>query len=234
MQRRVGAALGVAALLIAFGNAADVAVGGDLLALSWAAALKAVGTLVIVIAAARWCRVTLPEMGIHRRGLVRSSLVGALLALFIAAASLLALRLGPFVGGRVTYAPLGGEAVPPLLFHALIALPLQTAVPEELAFRGLLLALLMRPLPRRQAAIAMAAVFVAWHIVVQAQTLAQTNLSSVLLIIPATIVAVLALFAGGLLFAYLRLRTDNLAAAVAAHWWFNAALVLGLFVLAHT
>jgi tRNA pseudouridine32 synthase/23S rRNA pseudouridine746 synthase len=220
--------------LIVLGNLFDLAIGGDVLAVSWLAGAKAAATLLLVVAAARWCGVTLAEMGIRRQNLLRASLVGAGFALLVASVSLAALRLGPFVGGRVTYAPLRGEAVPPLLFHALIALPLQTAVPEELAFRGLLLGLFMRNLSPRRAAVGMSALFVAWHIVVQAQTLAQTNLNTVLLIIPAAVVAVLALFVGGLLFAYLRLRTHNLAAAVAAHWGFNAALVLGLYVLART
>ena len=229
-QRRVAA---VSAALVVLGNLADVAVGGDVLAVSWTAGAKAALTLLLVVIAARSARVSPSEMGIRRAGAVRSALLGTGIALALAAASLLVLRLGPFVGGRVTYAPLRDEAVLPLLFHALIALPLQTAVPEELAFRGLLLGLLMRNLSPRRSAVVMSAVFAAWHMVVQAQTLAQTNLDSVLLVILAAIVAVLALFAGGLLFAYLRLRTRNLAAAVAAHWGFNAALILGLYVLSH-
>ena len=224
----------VSVALIALGNLADLAVGGDVLAISWVAGAKAALTLLLVVCAARWAGVTRSEMGIRREGALRSALIGTGVALAIAAMSLVVLRLGPFVGGRVVYAPLRDEAVPPLLFHALIALPLQTAVPEELAFRGLLLGLLMRNLSPLRSAVVMSAVFVAWHVVVQAQTLAQTNLESVQLLIPAAVVAVLALFAGGMVFAYLRLRTRNLAGAVAAHWWFNAALILGLYVLSHT
>jgi membrane protease YdiL (CAAX protease family) len=39
------------------------------------------------------------------------------------------------------------------------------------------------------------------------------------------------LFAGGVIFALLRLRTRNLAAAVLAHWLFDAGLITGLFFL---
>jgi len=38
-------------------------------------------------------------------------------------------------------------------------------------------------------------------------------------------------FAGGVIFALLRLRTGNLAAAVLAHWLFDAGLITGLFFL---
>jgi CAAX protease family protein len=224
----------LAIVLVTVGNVADIAIGGDVLALSWVAGLKAGATLLIVAVAARGLGMTPHEMGLARRNAARSTVIGAGLALLVVALSLTALRLGPFVSGRVTYAPLKHEAVPPLLFHALIALPLQTALPEELAFRGLLLGLLLRSLSPRRALVVMSAVFVAWHIVVQAQTLAQTNVATALLIVPAAIVAVAALFAGGIIFGLLRLRTGNLAGAIAAHWWFNAGLVLGLYVFAHT
>lgn len=221
-------------VLIVYGNVADVAVGADTLAISWAGGLKALGLLVIAAVAARACHLAWPEIGLRRTHVVRSTVIGLAVALALAAISLLVLRLGPFVGGRVTYAPLNGEAVPPLLFHALIALPLQTALPEELAFRGVLLGLLMRRLSPARAAVVMSAVFVAWHVVVQAQTLAQTNLNGFLLIVLAAVAAVLGIFVGGLLFALLRVRTGNLAGAIAAHWGFNAGLVLGLYVLTRT
>src|SRR5438067_2321634 len=74
-------------------------------------------------------------------------------------------------------------------------------------------------------------VFVAWHVVVQVQTLAVTNFTSPWLIVPAMGLAFAGLFAGGVIFALLRLRTRNLAAAVVAHWLFDAGLITGLFFL---
>ena len=137
-------AAAIAVVLVALGNAADALGGGDVLAISWAGGIKAAGTLALVLAAARWTGMSLGELGIRRAGLFRAALIGAGLALLIGGVSLLVLRIGPFVGGRVTYAPLRNEGVAPLLFHALIALPLQTALPEELAFRGALYAALDR------------------------------------------------------------------------------------------
>jgi len=75
------------------------------------------------------------------------------------------------------------------------------------------------------------AIFVAWHVVVQVQTLALTNFTSPGQIVLATSLAVAGLFAGGLTFAFVRLRTHNLAGAVMAHWLFDGAFVTGLYFL---
>jgi uncharacterized protein len=221
----------VSGVLLAFGNAAEAVAGPNALATSWATVAQAAGTMLIVAAAARWCRVTWAEMGVHRANLIRSALVGAATALLIVVLALAVLHLGTAVGAGVTYGPIRGETLPALLFHALLALPMLTALPEELAFRGLLLGLLKRRLSSWRASLLMSAAFVAWHGVAEVQTLAQTNFTPGL-VVPAAIVSVLALFAGGLLFAFLRLRTGNLAAAFIAHWWFDAGLVLGLYALA--
>jgi len=226
--------IGLSGVLIAFGNIADAWIGADPLAISWRGGAKAAGVLLIALAACRSGEIRRSELGIRRDGVVKSVIAGGGVALILGSVSLLALRFAPIAGGRVTYSPLQGEAVAPLLFHAVIALPLQTALPEELAFRGVLLALLLRRVSPKRAAAVMSAVFVAWHIVVQAQTLAQTNVTSAVLVVPAAIVAVAGIFAGGLLFAWIRLGTGNLAGAVAAHWFFNAVLVLGLYALTHT
>src|SRR5690242_14209195 len=94
-----------------------------------------------------------------------------------------------------------------------------------------MLGLLMRKLTPLRAAIVTSALFVAWHVVVQVQTLAVTNFASPWLIVPAMGLAVAGLFAGGMIFAQLRLRTRNLAAAVVAHWLFDAGFITGLFFL---
>jgi membrane protease YdiL (CAAX protease family) len=94
-----------------------------------------------------------------------------------------------------------------------------------------MLGLLMRKLTPLRATLVTSAIFVAWHVVVQVQTLAVTNFTSPWQIVPAMGLAFAGLFAGGVIFALLRLRTRNLAAAVVAHWLFDASLITGLFLL---
>ncbi|HLQ14803.1 MAG TPA: CPBP family intramembrane glutamic endopeptidase [Candidatus Eisenbacteria bacterium] len=221
----------IATILILFGNAAGLAAGPNVVTVSWATMAQTVGTLLIVIVASRWCGLTLAEAGIGRTNLLRSTLIGAGIGLGLAAVLLLALEVGAQLGTPITYQPLHGASISAVLTHALVGLPLQTAIPEELAFRGLVLGLLMRKLTPLRAALVTSAIFVAWHVVVQVQTLAVTNFTSPWQIVPAMGLAFAGLFAGGVIFALLRLRTRNLAAAVVAHWLFDAAFVTGLYFL---
>jgi uncharacterized protein len=221
----------IAVILVVFGNAAGVAAGPNVVTVSWAAVAQSAGAVLIVIVGSRWCRLTWAEAGICRTNLLGSSVIGAGIGLALAAVLLVALEVGAQLGTPITYQPLRGAPIPAVLTHALVGLPLQTAIPEELAFRGLVLGLLMRKLTPLRAALVTSAIFVAWHVVVQVQTLAVTNFTSPWLIVPAMGLAFAGLFAGGAIFALLRLRTRNLAAAVMAHWLFDAGLITGLFFL---
>ncbi|MEA2627555.1 MAG: protease family protein [Chloroflexota bacterium] len=221
----------IATILILFGNATGLADGPNVVTVSWATIAETAGTLLIVIVSSRWCELTWAEAGIGRTNLLRSTLIGAGIGLGLAAMVLLALALGARLGTPITYQPLQGAATSAVLAHALVGLPLLTAIPEELAFRGLVLGLLIRRLTPWRATLVTSAIFVAWHVVVQAQTLAVTNFTSPGQIVLATSLAVAGLFAGGLIFAFVRLRTHNLAGAVMAHWLFDAVFVTGLYFL---
>jgi CAAX protease family protein len=169
------------------------------------------------------------ELGLSLSGLVRGAAVGLVIALVAGVAALLFLRFPPLVGGPIIYAPL--TDIPPMSLLARIAvwMPLDTVLPEELAFRGALLAELRRHTTWMRASAISAAVFVMWHVVVVARTLAQTNLRDDLpLLVLGLAGAFGAVFVGGLLFAVLRTATGSLAASVLAHWGFNAVLLLGL------
>ena len=224
----------IATILVVFGNVAGVATGPNVVTVSWAAVAQSAGTVLIVIVGSRWCRLTLAEVGIGRTNLLRSSLIGAGIGLGLAAVVLVALKVGAELGTPITYQPLRGAAILAIVTHALLGLPLLTAIPEELAFRGLMLGLLVRKLTPLRATLVTSATFVAWHVVVQVQTLAVTNFTGPWQIVPAMGLAFAGLFAGGVIFALLRLRTRNLAGAVVAHWLFDAGLITGLFFLTHS
>jgi len=146
----------IAIVLVAFGNAADLGAGRDVLTVSWVGVAKAVGTLLIVLAASRWSGVTWREMGVARAGSTQSALIGTAVGLALAILGVIALH----VAAQVTYRPGRGETVPALLLHGLVGVPLLTALPEELAFRGLLLGLAMRQLSPMKATVLMSAIFV--------------------------------------------------------------------------
>src|SRR6266852_5389710 len=88
----------IVTILVAFGNAAGIAAGPNVVTVSWAVIAQSAGTLLIVIVASRWCGLTLDEAGIGRTNLLRSSLIGAGIGLGLAAVVLLALEVGARLG----------------------------------------------------------------------------------------------------------------------------------------
>jgi membrane protease YdiL (CAAX protease family) len=172
------------------------------------------------------------------------------------------LRLGVWIGGTAALASgvliVGGALVArglgldlatvtpaasapwgPLLWRAVLLLWVDTAIPEELGFRGaLLLTLDGQRLPEatpggvsytrawvqvarasiRPAVLVSSVVFAAWHVVVVVQDGTPDA---------ATIVAKLAVIAiGGLLFGGLRLVGGNLLAPVVGHWLFDMVAMI--------
>ena len=143
--------------------------------------------------------------------------------------ALLARRLGIELA---SFTPAANEAWGPLLWRAVLLLWVDTAIPEELAFRGALLLTLDAPSSPNQscpsyrqawlqvcragfrpAVLASSVAFAAWHLVVVLQD-GETD--------PVTIASKLLVIAGGgVLFGGLRLASGNLLAPVVGHWLFD-------------
>jgi membrane protease YdiL (CAAX protease family) len=111
-----------------------------------------------------------------------------------------------------------------VLERVLLYLPLDTVVPEEVAFRGVLLGALRRrtgPL----GAVGLAAVpFALWHTVLALAETPSRNPTHLAL-------KFAGYFLGGVGFGLLRQATGTLAAPLAAHWTLNATLMLSLHPL---
>jgi membrane protease YdiL (CAAX protease family) len=216
--------------LAAYGNVASLVLGTATPAGGWPGVVVGLLLLTIVLT---WARssppLTASELGLTRRGLPRSVVLGLLLALGTAVPAVLFLRFPPLVGQPVEYAPLGTLSREALLWRACVWMPLDTALPEEVAFRGVLLAILRRGWADAPAALISAAAFTAWHGIIVSRTVALTNLQAEPLLAALGLLgAFLAVAVGGILFAWLRLFTGHLAGCMVAHWAFNAVLLLGL------
>jgi membrane protease YdiL (CAAX protease family) len=221
--------LGLSLFLVAYGNLAAF-VAGTAVPIGWSGVPLPLVLLGLVLAWARFVDHLSPsELGLTRRRVPQSAGAGLLLAIAAAVPSLVFLRFPPLVGQSVAYSPLAALPADALVWRALVWMPLDTAIPEEIAFRGVLLASLRRGLPDPAASLASAAVFTAWHAVVVSRTVAQTNLQAEpALALLGLLGAFIAIACGGVLFAWLRLATHHLAASLVAHWAFNASLLLGL------
>ena len=225
----MGRTLGLSLFLAAYGNIAAL-IGGTAIAIGWSGVGLPLLLLGLVLTWALLVdRLTPLELGLTGQHVFRSACLGLLVALVAGLASLLFLRFPPLVGQSIAYSPLASLPTDALVWRAFVWMPLDTAVPEEIAFRGVLLASPRRHLADRAAVLVSAAVFTAWHGVVVSRTVALTNLhAQPLLATLGLIGACIAIGCGGVLFAWLRLATGHLAGSMVAHWAFNASLLLGL------
>ncbi len=147
----------------------------------------------------------------------------------MAGAALLFLRLPVAAQEPVTYRLLADTPAVDKLMRVLVTMPLDTVFPEEVAFRGLLLALFLRHMTARAAVLRSSTVFMLWHAVVNYHTLSNTNLAEAPLLLALGVAgAHIGVFIGGVAFCLLRLRTRHMVAPVIAHWAVNGGILLGI------
>lgn len=224
----------LAATLVAYQNVVTVITGGELFSSGLLAVTIAAILVAIMIGWSLRSNLTLAELGITWHRAARGAAIGLSLGTAVASAALVLLRSGLFVDGPVEYSRLAGMTVGDVIVLALIWMPLATVLPEELSFRGVLLAMLRRRFPDGLAAVLSAMAFALWHGLIVVHTVGQTTLASS----PSSrAIGVIGAFAaialGGWLFAQLRIRSGNLATSVCCHWAFNTTILVGLYALQH-
>ncbi|MEX2045550.1 MAG: CPBP family intramembrane glutamic endopeptidase [Chloroflexota bacterium] len=220
-----------AALLVGWGNAAPPLIGATARLPGGSWAFGAAGaTITIVSAVVAWrAGLDASAMGLRPSGWLRGAALGAVAGAAIAVVGVAGLQLASLVvGGPVVYDPLRGVTGADFTRHLLIFLPLGTVLPEEIAFRGTLVGLL-RKSGARAALLGSAVAFSLWHAAVAVFTVNDTTVALTPWYAPAIGGALAVVFAGGLVLAWLRLRTKTLATTIAAHWSFNATLLVGLW-----
>jgi membrane protease YdiL (CAAX protease family) len=181
----------------------------------------------LALAAARRSQVPAADLGLDparagqglRVGLAAAGPVAALVA---AGAATPATRRW-FLDRRATAGGTGHA-----LYHALVRIPLGTAVAEETIFRGALLGLLLQHQPRARAVAVSSALFGCWHVLPTLDTLALNPVGEAVGDGPArTGGAVLAAAAvtavAGLGFSWLRFRGDSVLAPVVVHAALNSS-----------
>src|SRR6267143_1806803 len=167
------------AFLVLFGNLLQLLVGGTALLPggSWQFAVAGAVLGVLSLAAAKALGLDLASLGLRRAQAARGLAVGLLAGAAVATACVAATRLAPFVlGAPLVYGPVLGVSSDDLIRHVAVFLPLGVVIPEELAFRGTLLALFVRRWGTAAAITASALTFALWHVVVAIRTVADTTL----------------------------------------------------------
>lgn len=220
------------ALLVGWGNAGSSLLGATarLPGGSWAFVASGLGLMIVSFAIARLAGLDAATLGLRPTGWWRGAALGAGAGIAIAAVGVIGLQVASLVvGGPIVYDPLRGVTENDLLRHLLVFLPLGAVLPEEVAFRGALVGLLWKS-GARGAILGSAGAFALWHAAVAVVTVGSTTIAPPSpWFLPAIAGALVVVFAGGVVLAWLRLATETLASTIAAHWAFNATLLVALW-----
>jgi uncharacterized protein len=125
------------------------------------------------------------------------------------------------------------------LIASMVVIPLQTVIPEELAFRGVLHGALNRAWGFRGVALGGSLLFGLWH-VATSLGLTSSNVGFTRLfgggvagMLAGVTMAVLATGAAGFVFSWLRRRSGSLIAPIALHWSLNGMGALAAALVWH-
>jgi uncharacterized protein len=125
------------------------------------------------------------------------------------------------------------------LIASMVIIPLQTVIPEELAFRGVLHGALNRAWGFRGVALAGSLLFGLWH-VATSLGLTSSNVGFTRMfgggavgMLAGVTLAVLATGAAGFVFSWLRRRSGSLIAPIALHWSLNGMGALAAALVWH-
>lgn len=199
----------------------------------WTVAVAVLASLVLW-RLARSSGLTAADLGLGRTalpaGLRWGLAVSAVLLIGVAVASQVPFLAGAFDDDRT---PSGTAAV---LLEVLLVIPLRTVLLEELAFRGVLFALVARDRGERAAVLWSALAFGAWHVPPAFVVLRTNDALSSAAASPAlaalVVLGIVAATAGaGLVLAWLRRRTGSLVAPALVHWTANASATLVVHLL---
>ena len=178
----------------------------------------AVGSLLLAVARRSGC--SWEELGLARRHARHGLTVGAAVSAGAAVGMLLGAAL-PVTRGFFDDARVPAQAAPSeRLYQTVIRIPLGTVAFEELAFRGVLLAVLCRRLSLTAAVAVNSALFGLWHIVPTLGT-ARANGIEGLGRVGLVAGSVLVTTVGGILFCALRVRGRHVLAPAVLHLTFN-------------
>jgi membrane protease YdiL (CAAX protease family) len=125
------------------------------------------------------------------------------------------------------------------LIASMVIIPLQTVIPEELVFRGVLHGTLNRAWGFRGVALAGSLLFGLWHIATSlgltSNNVGFTRLfgGGVFGMLAGVLLAVLATGAAGFVFSWLRRRSGSLIAPIALHWSLNGLGALAAALVWH-
>lgn len=191
---------------------------------SWAGVVTVPAAAIGLVAWLRFSGLGWAELGLGREhwrsGAAYALGAVGLVVAVIAAGVLLPMTRPMFLNNH--YATISGA-----LLASMVIIPLQTVIPEELAFRGVLHGALNRAWGFRGVAVAGSLLFGFWHIATSlgltSHNVGFTRLfgGGLFGMLAGVLLAVIATAAAGFVFSWLRRRSGSLLAPIALHWSLN-------------
>jgi CAAX protease family protein len=242
-----------AVLFVIYGNVkayvALVVLDGSPVAAALFGVAAGIGAAALALVCARRAGLERSELGLDPRARRQALAIGLGVGLTVALLSALALVVLPLVAGDAadlaTSSPAARAAWDALLVRVVALLWFDTALAEEVVFRGLILGLALRTAPRPTTAprsgrglgvfvdivrgmwsrpVLIAAIpFALWHVVVVWQDDPGAPW-------PVMVGKLAVIFAGGLYFGSVRLRAGHLIGSIIAHWSFDACAMIAVRV----
>jgi uncharacterized protein len=215
-------AAGLVVVVLAVGLAVDHAIGGAHLAVG-------LGLAACLVAVARALGLTAADLGLARPAWPAGLRWGGAAAALVGTVYALAYVTGPV---REALPDGEGGLGRAALWTVLVVIPLGTVLPEEFAFRGLLLALLGRRYGVLAGSLLSSGLFGLWHVVPSLG--GGTANAAIVGVVGADVVGTVARVVvtvgftalGGVVLCWLRLRSGSLLAPVLAHWTVNGLGVI--------
>jgi membrane protease YdiL (CAAX protease family) len=175
-----------------------------------------------------WVRLQPEETGLARRDLGKGLRYAAWGIIFI----LIACLLIQLFDKHIFKDPRYNQSFPAALYAALLLLPVKTVLFEELAFRGIFPALLLRLKANRWLATLISSLaFGLWHIT-SAMGIGNYQVSGDIAVpkVGVVLATILATTTAGIILCTLRWRSGSLVTPIALHWFLNGlAIMLAAF-----
>ena len=219
---------GLMVVLVAWNLLAHVSPPGSQLPISM------IGMLGLVLIARRM-GLEWSDIGLARRNLGNGMRVGAIaagvLVLVLIAAAAIPDTRSVLADGRFV-----GMELPRVLYETLVRIPLAVAFAEEIAFRGVLLGVLMTRTTVVRAVVISSALFGLWHILPGISALESASgiveVSSTGAVIALVAVQVVVTGLAGVVFSWLRLRGGHVASSILVHAPLNSvSFAIGWFAV---
>jgi membrane protease YdiL (CAAX protease family) len=194
--------------------------------------LVSAAILCLAMALIAWrARASWDDLGLRRDALAAGWRWGmgalAVVLLVLLAAAVLPATRGFLHDSRAAIS--GGR----MLYGLVVTILLGTVIPEELAFRGVLLGFALHVYRKWRAVLLTSALFGLWHIAPTLHTMSGNatvrHTSPVLVVLGAVAVT----FAAGVIFSWLRLRSESLIAPAIAHFATNGLALAVAWVAGH-